>query len=154
MGIWPRGFPSLLLAEDPERNAPIRSPLLFGHFPKFLRYSVSIAEKVSNPLWTFPKELPISLRFCLNGLQELLGSFPKESRHRFRHFLYISLEAACFSLLRLKIGDTTGKFQNHQRFFSQLLSTQPYHLWPNSNFFDSPFKDYVSSYGREQRALF
>jgi hypothetical protein len=57
VGIRPRGFPFFLLAEDPERNAPIGSPLLFEHSPKCLRYSVSIAAEVSNPLWAFPKKL-------------------------------------------------------------------------------------------------
>jgi hypothetical protein len=33
------------------------------------------------------------------------------SRHRFEHFFYISLEAACSCLLRLKIEDTTEKFK-------------------------------------------
>jgi hypothetical protein len=102
VAIRPRGVPCFLLAGDLEGNAPIRSPLLFGHFPKCLHYSVIIAEKVCNPFLAFPKELPIPFRFCSNGLQELLGSFSNVSRHRFRYFLYISLEAACFCLLRLK----------------------------------------------------
>jgi hypothetical protein len=88
------------LAGDPEGNAPIGSPLLLGHFPKCLHYSVSIPEMVSIHLWAFPKELLILFRFCSNGLQELLGSFPNVSRHIFGHFLYISLEAASFYLLR------------------------------------------------------
>jgi hypothetical protein len=114
----PKGFLCILLAGDPEGNAPIASPLLIGHFLKCLHCSVGIPEKVSNPLLAFPKELLILSRFCSNGLQELLGAFPNVSRHRFGHFLYISLEAACFFLLRLKIGDKTGKFKNHQWFFS------------------------------------
>ncbi len=44
------------LAGDLVGNAPIRSPLLFWYFPKGIRYSVSIAEKVSNTLLAFPKE--------------------------------------------------------------------------------------------------
>jgi hypothetical protein len=81
VGIRPWRFPFFLLAEDPERNAPIGSPLLFEHFSKCLCYSVSIAAEVSNPLWAFPKKLRIPFRFCSNGLQELLGAFPKVSRH-------------------------------------------------------------------------
>ncbi len=99
------------------RNLLIGSPLLFGHFPKCLYYSGGIAKKAPNPLWAFPKELPRPLRFCSN-LQELLGAFPNMSRHGFGHFLYISLEAACFCLLRFKIGDTLEKFKIHQWFFS------------------------------------
>ncbi len=118
VGIRPRGFPCFLLAGDLEGNAPIGPPLLFGHFPKCFHYSVGIAEKVSSPFWAFSKESPIPFRFCSNGLQDLLGAFPKVSPHRFGHFLHISLEAACFCLLRLKIGDTTEKFKNYQRFFS------------------------------------
>jgi hypothetical protein len=41
----PREYSCFLLAGDPEGNVPIRSPLLFGHFPKCIRCSVSIAEK-------------------------------------------------------------------------------------------------------------
>jgi hypothetical protein len=59
-----RGFPCFLLAGDLEGNVPMGSPLLFGHFPKCRCYSVSIAEKVSNPLWAFPKESAIPFRFC------------------------------------------------------------------------------------------
>jgi hypothetical protein len=59
VGIRLIGFPCFLLAGDREGNAPIGSPLLFGHFSKFLRYSVSIAEKVPDPLWAFPKKAPI-----------------------------------------------------------------------------------------------
>jgi hypothetical protein len=95
-----------------------RVSTLFGNFAKCFHYSVSIAEKVSNPLRAFPKESPISFRFCSNGLQEFSGAFPNVSWHRFGHFLYISLEAACYCLLRIKIGDTTEKFKNHQCFFS------------------------------------
>ncbi len=109
MAIRPRGYPCYLLAGDPEVDVPIGSPRLFGHFPKCLCYSISIAEKVSNPLWAFLKESPIPFRFCSNGLHELLGSFPNVSEHRFGHFLYISLEAACSCFLRCKIVDTIEK---------------------------------------------
>jgi hypothetical protein len=105
VGIRPRGFPCFLLAKDPQGNAPIGSPLLFGHFPKYLHYALSIAEKVSSPIWAFPKESPVPFRFRSNGLQELLGVFSKVSWYKFGHFLHISLETGCFCLLRLKIGD-------------------------------------------------
>ncbi len=110
MWIWRalgRGFLVSYWLRDPKENAPIRSPHLFGHFPKCLHHSVSIAEKVSN--WAFPKESPVPSRFCSNRLQELLGAFSNMSRHRFGHILHISLEAAGFCLLRLKIVDTTVK---------------------------------------------
>jgi hypothetical protein len=131
VGIRPMGFPCFLFA-NPEGTASIRSLLLSEHFPKCLCYSVNIAEKVCSPLWAFPKESLIPFRFCLNGLPEPLGLFPKMSWNRFGYFLYIFLEEACFCLLRLKIRDTTEKFKHHQRFYSQLRSIPPYHLWPNS----------------------
>jgi hypothetical protein len=59
VGITPKGFPCFPLAGEPEGNAPTGPPLLFEHFPKCLRYSLSIEEKVSTPLWSFPKELLI-----------------------------------------------------------------------------------------------
>jgi hypothetical protein len=56
-------------------------------------------------------------RYFSNGLHELLDTLPSKSQHNFGHFLYISLEAARFCLLRLKIEDTTEKYKSHQRFF-------------------------------------
>jgi hypothetical protein len=50
----PRGYPYFLLALDTLGNAPSGSPLLFGDFLKCIRYSVKVAEKVSNTLWAFP----------------------------------------------------------------------------------------------------
>jgi hypothetical protein len=50
LGKKPRGYPCFLLAGDMLGNAPSRSPLLFGHFPKCIRYSVKVAEKISNTL--------------------------------------------------------------------------------------------------------
>jgi hypothetical protein len=70
------------LAGDTLGNAPSRSPLLFGHFPKCIHYSIKVvAEKVSNALWAFPKESPIPFRYFSNGLHELLVTFPSESPH-------------------------------------------------------------------------
>jgi hypothetical protein len=63
-----RGPAFFLFASDLVRNAPIRSPLLSGRFPNCFRYSVIIAEKVSNTLWAFPKELPTPFRYCSNVL--------------------------------------------------------------------------------------
>jgi hypothetical protein len=82
VGDRPSGFPCFLLAKNLEGNAPMRSPLLFGHLPKCLRYSVSIAEKVSNPIWAFRKESPIPFRFCSNSLLELLGKILKVGNWR------------------------------------------------------------------------
>jgi hypothetical protein len=76
LGNRPRG-----LAGETSGNAPSGSPLLFEHFPKHIRYFVKVAEKVSNTLWTFPKESPIPFRYFLNGLHELLDTLPIESRH-------------------------------------------------------------------------
>jgi hypothetical protein len=45
VGDRPKGTLYFLLAGDLVENAPIVSPLLLGHFPKCIHYSVSIAEK-------------------------------------------------------------------------------------------------------------
>jgi hypothetical protein len=81
-----------------------------GHYPKGICCCVNIDEKVSNTLQAFPKESPIPFRYCSNGLQELLSVSPNMSRHRFGHFLYFSIKAACFCLLRLKFEDATETF--------------------------------------------
>ncbi len=54
LGNRPMGYPCFLLAGDTLGNAPSRSPLLFGRFPKCIRYLVKVAEKISNTLWAFP----------------------------------------------------------------------------------------------------
>jgi hypothetical protein len=59
VGDRPRGSPGFLLAGDLMENVVIGSSILFGHFPKCILYSVSIAENVSNTVWAFPKESPI-----------------------------------------------------------------------------------------------
>jgi hypothetical protein len=105
------------LAENLLGNAPIGSPVLFGHFLKYLHYSGSIAEKVSNTFRAFPNESPIPFN-CSNGLQELLGAFAIGID--FVISFTFPLKQHVSVLLRLKIEDTTEKFQNHQRFFSQL----------------------------------
>ncbi len=69
------------LAGDTLGNAPSGSPLLFGHLPKCIRYSLKVAEKVSNTLWTFSKESPIPFRYFSEGLHELIDTFPSKSRH-------------------------------------------------------------------------
>jgi hypothetical protein len=81
VGNRPRVYPCFLLAGDMLGNAPSRSLLLFGHFPKCDHYSVKAAEKVSNTLWAFPKESPILLRYFSNNLHEVLDTFPSESQH-------------------------------------------------------------------------
>ncbi len=68
------------MAGDMLGNAPSGSPLLIGHFPKCIGYSIKVAEKASN-LWAFPKEPPIPFSYLSNGLLELLDTFPSESRH-------------------------------------------------------------------------
>jgi hypothetical protein len=83
-------------------NAPIRSQLLFGRFSKYIGFSISIAEKVSNTLWVLPKKSPRLFWYFSHGHQELLGAFPYISQQRFGYFLYIYLEAVCFCLLGQK----------------------------------------------------
>ncbi len=75
LGNRPRGF-----AGDTLGNAPSGSPLLFGHFPKHICYSVKVAEQVPI-LWAFFKESPILFRYFSYGLSELLDTFPSESQH-------------------------------------------------------------------------
>jgi hypothetical protein len=81
LGNRPRGYPCFLLAGDTLGNAPSWSPLLFGHFPKCICYLVQVAEKISNTLWAFPKELTILFGYFSNGLNELLETFPSEFLH-------------------------------------------------------------------------
>jgi hypothetical protein len=121
------GYPCFLLAGNMLGNVPSGSPLLFKHFQKCILYSEKVAEEVSNTLWAFPKEFPIPFKYFSNGLHALLYTFSSESRHNIGHFLYISLQAAHFCLLRLKIEDSTEKYKNHQRFFYSLFSNEPYH---------------------------
>jgi hypothetical protein len=75
----PRGCPCFLLAGDTLVNALSRSPLIFGHFPKCIRYSVKVAEKISNTLWAFPKESLILFRYFSNSLHKLLDTFWSDS---------------------------------------------------------------------------
>jgi hypothetical protein len=82
VGNRPRGYPCFLLAGDTLGNVLSGSPLLFGHFPKCIPYSVQVAEKVFNISLAFPrKELPIPFRYFSNGLHQLLDTFPSESQH-------------------------------------------------------------------------
>ncbi len=48
----------LFLPEFPSACSRIWFLLLFGHFPDFLHYPVSVAHKVSNTSWDFPREYP------------------------------------------------------------------------------------------------
>jgi hypothetical protein len=66
-----RWSPCFLLAGDMLGNAPSGSPFLFGHCPNFIRYSVKVADKVSNNLWAFSK----SLQFPLGTSQMVSASF-------------------------------------------------------------------------------
>jgi hypothetical protein len=81
VGNRSRGYPCFLLARDVLRNVSSWSLILFGLFPKCIRYFVKVAEKVSNTLWAFPRELSIAFRYFSNGLHELLNTFPSKSRH-------------------------------------------------------------------------
>ncbi len=67
VGNRPKWSPCFLLAGDTMGTVPIGSLLILGHFPKCFRYSVSIAEKISNTP-AFPKEPQILFRYCSNGL--------------------------------------------------------------------------------------
>jgi hypothetical protein len=63
------------LAGDTLGNVPSGPPLLFGHFPKCIRYSIKVAEKVSNTLWAFPKESPIPSQYPFGTSQMVSTSF-------------------------------------------------------------------------------
>jgi hypothetical protein len=111
VGNRPRKF-----AGDTLGNAPSGSPLLFGHFPKFIRYSIKVAEKVSNTLWAFPKESPITFRYFSNGLHELLDTSPSESPHNLAiSFTFPSKQRV--SVYKDKKLKTTEKCKNHQWVF-------------------------------------
>jgi hypothetical protein len=71
--------------------------------------------KVSNTLRAFPKELPIPFRYCANGLQELLGTFPNMFPPRFGHFLNISHQSILFLFIMNKIEDNTEKLKTISR---------------------------------------
>jgi hypothetical protein len=117
VGNRPRGFLCFLLAGGTLGNAPSRSPLLFGHFPKCIRYSLKVAKKVSNTLWAFPKQPPIPFRYFSNGLFELLDTFPSESQHNLGISFIFSSKQRVSIYLRLKIEDSKEKYKNQRRFF-------------------------------------
>jgi hypothetical protein len=102
--IRPRGFPCFYWLQTRREMHPLG---LYFCLAIYQSVSATLYAKFFNPLWAFPKESPMPYKFCSNGLQELLSSFLIVSRHRFGHFLYMSLKAACFCLLRLKIRETT-----------------------------------------------
>ncbi len=121
------GASCFLLAGDLVRNVPIGSSLLFGHFPKSIHYSVSVAEKVSKLIKRFPKKSPIQFLLLVGTAQRVLRAFRRISRHRFGFFHYILLEAACFLEIK-KLVTQQKNLKNHQRFFSKLWFFQPYFL--------------------------
>ncbi len=104
------------IGQRPNGKCTIRVSTFIRHFPTCIRHSVSNAEKVYNTLWAFPKGSPIPFMFCSNCLQELLCALSNVSRHRFAHFLYISIETACFCFFRLKTEQAAEKVKNDQRF--------------------------------------
>ncbi len=88
MGDRPKGSPCFLLAGDLVGHVPIMSPHLFGHLAQYIRYSVSIAEKVSNTLSISRKSANISPL----GTDQMISksfsvTFPNVSQPRTRHFL-------------------------------------------------------------------
>jgi hypothetical protein len=62
--------------------------------------------------------------------QKYLGAFPNMFWHKFGHFLYISLGAACLCSLGVKIKAKTKQKppESHLQMF-----VQTYHFQPNSN---------------------
>ncbi len=60
---------------------------------------------------------------------------------KMQQYPFISSELLCFCLYLLKVGEAMENFKNAQRIFSYFFSFQPYHLQPDSNWCDSPFKE-------------
>ncbi len=73
--MWRHGGHQAEGTRRPRGKCTHQSPLLFRHSLKCLCFSVSIAEKVSNPLWAFPKAQLIPFRF-----QVLLKWSPRDFR--------------------------------------------------------------------------
>jgi hypothetical protein len=83
-----------------------------GVFPKCLLYSVSIADKVSNTLWAFPKPI---------------RCWPKGLHHINVHFLFIFLEVQFSHLHLLNINDATENFQTISGSSPSLIFPVRYH---------------------------
>jgi hypothetical protein len=86
VGTRLRGVSLFPMAGDLEGNAPIGSSLLYGHFPKCLRYSVSIAEKVSDPLGPaqmVSKSFKVHFTKCLGIDLGIYFTFPSKQRVSF-----------------------------------------------------------------------
>jgi hypothetical protein len=57
-----------------------------SHVGHSIHYLVSIAKEVSDILWAFPKELPVTFRLFWNGFQKFLDAFLNVSLDKFEHF--------------------------------------------------------------------
>jgi hypothetical protein len=109
VGDRTRRFPCFLSAGD--------SPLLFKHFPKCICNSVSVTEKASNTLWTFPKELPNPLGTAQMASKWFQAYFPT------CHGINLAFpehfpRSGVFLFIKIKFENATEKFKNQQRIFS------------------------------------
>jgi hypothetical protein len=75
-GQWAKGVSLFSTGWKPGGKCTHQVSTLFGNFAKCFHYSVSIAEKVSNPLKAFPKELPILFRFSPMVFKSFQAHFP------------------------------------------------------------------------------
>ncbi len=115
VGNRPRRSPCFLLAGERWLNAPFGFPILFGHFSKCICYFVSIAEKVSNTLWAFPK----GRQYPFSTAQMVSKSIQTHFAMCFNINLDIPLDSTqrCM-FLYIKIKNQRCELKNHQRFFS------------------------------------
>jgi hypothetical protein len=67
---------------DTARNLLHGPLLLFEHFQKFYRYSVSIAHKLSHTIWTFSKGSSRPVWRWPKGLQQHVGALPSASPYK------------------------------------------------------------------------
>jgi hypothetical protein len=105
--IGPRGPPCFLLTGDQWEMCLMGLHFYLGN-SQSVCYTISVVEKVSKTLRTFPKLCCQNTSGTAQMVsQSRLDPFLIASRHRFGDFLYISLEAACFCLGRLKIEDAS-----------------------------------------------
>ncbi len=94
-----------------------RPLILFGLFPNSHQYSLGPAQMVFK-----------SLQLHLHDLA-----------HRWAFYVHFPA-SACVFCIKMKNQRRRRKILNHQTFFSQLCSIQPYDLQKNSNWCDSLFK--------------
>ncbi len=104
-------------------------------FPKFIRYSVSIAEKFSNTLRAFPKESPITLQIQM--VPKSLWGIPNVCEHRFWNFLY----SRVLLFIKIKSRRYNRKFKKPSAVLCIYdLSNHTTYCQTNSNQYGSPFK--------------